>query len=93
MHVVVQYILYTCSLDAEGAFDAILHIILFHKASAALLKHCWHVMHSWYSRLTVQVKWCGKLSRKISALIPLIPLIRSATSIRQLGHHVVSVHR
>ena len=60
---------YTCSLDAEGAFDAIPHSILFHKAAAALPKHCWHVMHSWYSRLTVQVKWCGKLSRKINVCV------------------------
>ena len=37
---------YTCSLDAEGAFDAIPHSIFFHKAAAALPKHCWHVMHS-----------------------------------------------
>ena len=37
---------YTCSLDAEGAFDAIPHSILFHNAAAALPRHCWHVMHS-----------------------------------------------
>ena len=30
---------YTCSLDAEGAFDAIPHSILFYKAAAVLPKH------------------------------------------------------
>ena len=53
------------SLDAEGAFDAIPHSILFYKAAAVLPKHCWHVMHTWYSKLTVQVKWCGTLSSTI----------------------------
>ena len=56
---------YTCTLDAEGAFDAIPHSILFYKAAAVLSKHCWHVMHTWYSKLTVQVKWCGTLSSTI----------------------------
>ena len=56
---------YTCSLDAEGAFDAIPHSILFYKAAAVLPKHCWHVMHTWYSKLTVQVNWCGTLSSTI----------------------------
>ena len=37
---------YTCSLDAEGAFDAIAHSIIFYKAAAVLPKHCWHVMHT-----------------------------------------------
>ena len=44
---------YTCSLDAEGAFDAIPHCILFEKAASALLDHCWSVMYNWYSRLSV----------------------------------------
>ena len=60
---------YTCSLDAKGAFDAIPHSILFYKAAASLPKHCWHVMLSWYSRLTLLIKCCGKLSRKISVCV------------------------
>ena len=45
--------------------DAMPHSILFYKAAAVLPKHCWHVMHTWYSKLTVQVKWCGTLSSTI----------------------------
>ena len=60
---------YTCSLDAEGAFDAIPHSILFYKAATVLPKHCWHVMHTWYSKLTVQVKWCGTLSSAIKVSV------------------------
>ena len=56
---------YTCSLDAEGAFDAIPHCAIFEKASSVLPEHCWHIMVNWYIRLTVQVKWCQKLSTKI----------------------------
>ena len=49
----------------EGAFDAIPHSIVFYKAAAVFSKHCWHVMHTWYSKLIVQVKWCGTLSSTI----------------------------
>ena len=31
-------------IDAEGAFDSILHCILFEKAASALPGHCWSVM-------------------------------------------------
>ena len=46
---------YTCSHDAEGAFDAIPHCILFQKATGVLPYHCWHIMISCYSNLNVQV--------------------------------------
>ena len=61
--------MYTCSLDAEGAFDAIPHSILFYKAATVLPKHYWNVMHTWYSKLTVQVKWCGTLSSAIKVSV------------------------
>ena len=35
---------YTCLLDAEGAFDAIQNCVLFKKASEVLPDYCWHVM-------------------------------------------------
>ena len=60
---------YTCSLDAEGAFDAIPHCVLFKKASEVLPDYCWHVMVNWYEKLTVQIKWCKQLSVKISVYI------------------------
>ena len=53
---------YTCSLDAEGAFDAIPHSILFYKAAAVLPKHCWHVMHTWYSKLLCKLSGVGLLA-------------------------------
>ena len=60
---------YTCSLDAEGAFVAIPHCVLFKKASEVLPDYCWHVMVNWYEKLTVQIKWCKQLSEKISVCI------------------------
>ena len=60
---------YTCSLDAEGAFDAIPHCVLFKKASEVLPDYCWHVMVNWYEKLTVQIKWCKQFSVKISVYI------------------------
>ena len=35
---------YTCSLDAEGAFDDIPHCVIFEKASSVLPEHCWHII-------------------------------------------------
>ena len=60
---------YTCSLDADGAFVVIPHCVIFEKASSVLPEHCWHIMVNWYNRLTVQVKWCQKLSTKTDECI------------------------
>ena len=60
---------YTCSLDAEGAFDAIPHAILFDRASDVLPDHCWKIMYDWYCNLHVQIKWNGMLSRSIKVSI------------------------
>ena len=58
---------YTCSPDAEGAFDVIPHSIRFQKALGVLPDHCWHIMiNDWYSNLNVQIKWCGKNSTQIN---------------------------
>jgi hypothetical protein len=35
---------YTCSLDAEGAFDAVPHAILFQKALKVIPDHCWLIL-------------------------------------------------
>jgi hypothetical protein len=50
---------YSCSLDAEGAFDALPHSILLRKAEDIIPDDLWCALHNWYSRLTVQVKWYG----------------------------------
>ena len=62
-------IVYTCSLDGEGAFDAIPHAILFDRASDVLPDHCWKIMYDWYCNLHVQIKWNGMLSRSIKVSI------------------------
>ena len=35
---------YTCSLDVEGAFDAVPHSIVFKKAIGIIPDHCWRIM-------------------------------------------------
>ena len=55
----------TCALDAEGAFDAIPHEILFQKAIGVVPDHCWVVLVTWYKTITVQVKWRNQLSDHI----------------------------
>ena len=56
---------YTCSLDAEGAFDAVPHDILFQKAINAVPDHFWRIMVNWYSSITVRIKWNSQLSDTI----------------------------
>ena len=35
---------YTCSLDTQGAFDAIPHAVLYRKAMGVLPDHCWMII-------------------------------------------------
>ena len=37
-------LVYTCSLDAEGAFDAIPHIVIFGKHDGIMPDYAWRVM-------------------------------------------------
>jgi len=60
--------IYMCSLDAEGAFDAIPFPVLFLKASTCMPDSCWRLMYLWYSGLHVMVKWQGSLSERIPVL-------------------------
>ena len=53
---------YTCTLDAEMAFDGIPHFVLLAKAIDVIPDCWWKVLHSWYDKLLVMVKWDGKLS-------------------------------
>ena len=57
---------YSCSLDAKGAFDAIPHHVLFRKTMDSIPTHCWRMLVYWYGRLTVQVKWSCNLSKPIN---------------------------
>ena len=56
---------YYCSLDAEGAFDALLHPILLKKAIGVLPDLSWRVLHFWYSHMSVCIKWKSCLSEAI----------------------------
>ena len=71
LHDVIDYsttrgsVVYSCSLDAEGAFDAIPDCILFDKAHSVLPTYCWFVMYEWYSQLTINIKWRGCYSKDV----------------------------
>ena len=57
---------YTCSLDAEGAFDAIPHDILFRKAMNVISDHCWMMLVNWYRAISVRIKWGSEISEPIA---------------------------
>ena len=48
---------FACSLDAEGAFDGILHPIIFMKLIDVMPDICWEFMYYWYSKIHVKIKW------------------------------------
>lgn len=56
---------FACSLDAEGAFDAIPHSVLFQKISNILPDDCWKLLYKWYSHLAVCVRWSSKIGSDI----------------------------
>ena len=60
---------YLCSLDAQGAFDALPHAVIFHKAANVIPDHCWRLMRCWYSDMQVRIKWGKDLSTPIPVQI------------------------
>ena len=58
---------YACSLDAESAFDAVPHSMLFYKAMNVILDYfdCWLFLVNWYKSITVQIKHKCELSNPI----------------------------
>ena len=47
---------YTCSIDAEGAFDAIPHVVTFGKLEVIVPDYAWRVMHGWYRHMYVIIR-------------------------------------
>ena len=60
--------IFACSLDAEGALDAIPHSILFDKALNVVPDPCWKLLYYWYANITAQVRWNHCLSKSITIL-------------------------
>ena len=56
---------YFCSLDAAGAFDALPHSIIFHRAIGVLPDSCWRVLFHWYKNMYVNIKLGNILSDNI----------------------------
>lgn len=57
---------FLCSLDAEGAFDAIPHAVLFTKAEEVLQPAHWCLMYTWYRNMSVKIRWNAKNSSPIA---------------------------
>ena len=56
---------YACSLDAEGAFDALPHPVIFYKAIDVIPDIYWRVLVHWYQNLTVCIQWGNYISEDI----------------------------
>ena len=57
---------YTCSLDAEGAFDAIPHVVIFGKLDGIVPDYAWRVMYAWYRQMYVTIRLHGALGQILS---------------------------
>ena len=52
---------YTCSLDAEGVFDAIPHVAIFRKHEGIVPDYAWLVMYAWYRQMYATIRLHGAL--------------------------------
>ena len=50
---------YTCGLDADGAFDAIPHVVIFGKLDGIVPDYAWRVMYAWYRHMYVTIMLHG----------------------------------
>ena len=48
--------LFFCSLNAQGAFDALPQPIIFQKALEVIPDKCWCIMVYWYAHIFVNIK-------------------------------------
>ena len=48
---------YMCSLDVEGAYDALPHAILLLKAMKVLPDASWNILYFWYTNMSVRITW------------------------------------
>ena len=56
---------YTCSLDAEGAFDAIPHVVIFGKLDGIMPDYAWRVLYAWYRQMYVTIRLHGALGQRL----------------------------
>ena len=57
---------YTCTLDAEKAFDGVPHSILLKKCNNILPDHWWRILYTWYENIQAVIKWNSNTSNTIS---------------------------
>ena len=57
--------LFLCSLDAEGAFDFLPHVVILLKAIRIISDEFWRPLHVWYSNMTIKIRWNMKLLYEI----------------------------
>ena len=56
---------YTCSLDAEGASDAIPHGVIIGKLDGIMPDYAWRVMYAWYRQMYVTTRLHGALGQRL----------------------------
>ena len=59
------FTVFTCSLDAQGAFDSIPHCIILNKSINVVTNHCWRLIHNWYESTSVKIRFNCETSQPI----------------------------
>ena len=54
-----------CSLDVQGAFDRLSHVVLLQKAMDIIPESNWALLYYWYQRMAVSIKWNNVLGSRI----------------------------
>ena len=57
--------IFYCSLDAEGAYDALPHSVLLQKTMNIIPDNLWHLLHFWYSHMNVVIRWGNHISNNV----------------------------
>ena len=57
---------FTCSLDAQGAFDSLPIPVLLYKAMDTIPDPSWNILYYWYSKMSACIRWNNTIGRQIS---------------------------
>ena len=56
---------FCCSLDVEGAYDALPHTVIMQKAMDVIPNMHWRILYIWYKKMSVNIKWNKSISGNI----------------------------
>ena len=59
---------FTCSLDAQSAFDGFPIPILLYKAMDTIPDPSWNILYYWYSKMSACIRWNNSIGRQLISI-------------------------